>query len=560
MVRLNRRTITQEDWDAYNRFIDNDPSDNDIAQFICEQFPRLNPNPNQIFQIFQMLADRVPEFENHENIAQFQNPPRNLIENRRRYNLRPQPRPVTNQIQNQNMAAAQFVDDPFKGNINPGTAEGAKLYLKATASIAEDDKFEINITSAQKFVDVVTKDANTFGWGALVRAIPSDANGETKNILVDHRDITFEMIKKQAFKTWGNNQADFNTPVPDAQNLEVLDPAANAAHQDTLYRRVRSRMIAKQIIGYLKLSNWENLKNKSSKYTWTGQGDEEIDGPAILWILMQTCNPSTRVGVSELKEELRSANSAKFGHDIQKLTDFMSSKYREIKEKGQTHEDMILDVFNAFKTVPNPDFAAHVRDERKNWELGGDKDVDQIMSEALIIYNNAITANRWRTSDPKDAKILALTTQVEKLVEMQSQLVANATQAPSQNRTMNPRFQFTEIAAWRMKKGPEKLDRDGKTWFWCPHHKMEGQYDGLYVTHRPEEHDVWLKRKNERLTRRRRAKENQNDSEHGKQPGEDGSKKLVISDSLKSALMTHMDVSPEQIDALVKEAEGSSDF
>ena len=122
-----------------------------------------------------------------------------------------------------------------------------------------------------------------------------------------------------------------------------------------------------------------------------------MDGPTILWILMQTCNPSTRVGVSELKEELRSATSAKFNHDIQKLTDFMSSKYREIKDKGQTHEDIILDVFKVFKTVPNQDFAAYVRDERKQWKLGGDKDVDQIISEALIIYNNAITANRWQT-------------------------------------------------------------------------------------------------------------------------------------------------------------------
>ena len=137
----------------------------------------------------------------------------------------------------------------------------------------------------------------------------------------------------------------------------------------------------------------------------------------------------------------------------------MSSKYREIKEKGQTHEDIILDVFNAFNTVPNPDFAAHVRDERKQWEIGGEKDVDLIISEALTIYNNAITSNRWQTIDPKDAKITALTTQVEKLVEMQTKLVANATQAPLHNR-YNSRFQFTEIAAWRMKKGPS----DGQGW------------------------------------------------------------------------------------------------
>ena len=94
-----------------------------------------------------------------------------------------------------------------------------------------------------------------------------------------------------------------------------------------------------------------------------------------------------------------------------------------------------------------------------------------------------------------------------------------------------------------MKKGPEKLEKDGKIWFWCPHHKIEGQYNGLHVTHKPEDHDAWLKRKNKQLAKRRRAKDNQN-SEDTKQSEEDGSKKLVISDSLKAALMTQMDVSP----------------
>ena len=104
------------------------------------------------------------------------------------------------------------------------------------------------------------------------------------------------------------------------------------------------------------------------------------------------------------------------------------------------------------------------------------------------------------------------------------------------------------------------MDRDGKTWFWCPHYKIEGQSDGLYVTHKPEDHDPWLKRKNERLEKRRRAKDNNNGSEEAKQPDHDGTKKLVISDSLKATLMTHMDISPEQIDALVQEDVRGSDF
>ena len=152
-------------------------------------------------------------------------------------------------------AVQQFVDDPFKENINPGAFEGAKLYLKATASILEDDKFEINITCAQKFVDMVSKDANNFGWGALVRAITSDNAGSTKNLLINHRDITLDMIQRQSYKTWGNYLADFNTPLPDDQDLQVLNPAANQDQREPFFWQVRSRMMAKRIIGYLKLSD-----------------------------------------------------------------------------------------------------------------------------------------------------------------------------------------------------------------------------------------------------------------------------------------------------------------
>ena len=61
--------------------------------------------------------------------------------------------------------------------------------------------------------------------------------------------------------------------------------------------------------------------------------------------------------------------------------------------------------------------------------------MDQIVSEALTIYNNAITANWWQTTDPKADKIIVLTMQIEKLVEMKTKLVANLTWAPLQNRS-----------------------------------------------------------------------------------------------------------------------------
>ena len=287
----------------------------------------------------------------------------------------------------------------------------------------------------------------------------------------------------------------------------------------------------------------------------------EYDGPTILWLLLQSSNPSTRVGVSELKADLRQADSAKFKHNVKDLTDYMSSKYREIQEKEQQHQDYLLDLFNALKTVPNSDFASFVRDERQAWEIGGTKDADQLIAEALTIYNNAVSANRWEYADPKDAKILALTTKVDQL-EAQMKLSAHTTQkqnqrsfdAPNNSGNSNGHSKYLTIDTWRMKKTEPMIQRDGKSWYWCPKHVSLGKYEGLYVTHKPEDHDEWAKNRN-------RFKKREKKEEKSSQPQEEGQEKsLALSNSLKAALLTRCDLSAAQADALIKEAREEADF
>lgn len=80
-----------------------------------------------------------------------------------------------------------FVDDPYQRDINPGSTDGTKLYHKATAAIPEDEKFDLTISSAQKFLDLMRKDLNSFGWDKLIRAIPHNDNNTPKNLLKDHK-------------------------------------------------------------------------------------------------------------------------------------------------------------------------------------------------------------------------------------------------------------------------------------------------------------------------------------------------------------------------------------
>ena len=396
---LIRRILTPEFRERYQLYIQREqPDDDQQLQYLQEMFPELQGNADQYFQIFQILNNQVypREFQNQQsekNRSQFQNNTGNQILNK-------------GQNTRNKMAQPVFVDDPYHGDSNRGTTNGAKLYLKATAAIPEDDKFDLNISSSQKFLDLMRKDSNNFGWGALIRVIPEADANTTKNLLKDHKMLTEQHVKKQAFKIWGSHATTFETVVPDTFTLEELDPTNNENHRPAFFRRVRSRMITKKIMGHLKTADLEILKNQASKYTWSHDIKEEINGPTMLWLLMQANNSSTRVGVSELKTYLRNATSAKFQHDVKKLTNYMSSKNRKIEEKGQKHQDYQLDLFIALQTVPNPDFEAFVRDERQVWEIGGEKKPDQIIAESLTIYNNAVSANRWDNKDPNDAKIL----------------------------------------------------------------------------------------------------------------------------------------------------------
>ena len=123
-------------------------------------------------------------------------------------------------------------------------------------------------------------------------------------------------------------------------------------------------MIALRVKGYMTAADWENLRNDKDLFTWnkTGSG-HEMDGPTIIWKLLQTCNPSTRVGVENLKDNIRNVTSAKFNHDVQKLTDYLKKNYREIREKSMDYDDYLTQVYRALGTVPNAPFQSWVHDQ-----------------------------------------------------------------------------------------------------------------------------------------------------------------------------------------------------
>ena len=109
-----------------------------------------------------------------------------------------------------------------------------------------------------------------------------------------------------------------------------------------------------------------------------------------------------------------------------------------------------------------------------------------------------MSSDEWEEKDPKDAKILVLTLRIDELIKQQEKWFALATSQKSNPRLKSlnnsqQKDKIQVIVEWRMTKTEEMLEKDGKTWYWCPKYVVPVKYDGLYVTHKQEEHNNWKK-------------------------------------------------------------------
>ena len=443
--------------------------------------------------------------------------------------------------------AANYSLNPFLGNINPGTTEGAKLYNKAIE--APKELLAISQKNATDIRDHFEKDARDFGWGPLVGSIRIDAAGTTRSILVSAREITLEDVQKAARNTWDQTTA---YPVALALPFAVrdIDPAAHNAQRPQFHNRVKSAMIAKRIEASLDKNSLKSLLIHKAKYQWTEtNGIVNNDGPTMLYLLLTKINPSVRVGISTLKTNLATASLPKFNHSVDQLFDFMETQYKEIKAKGGRHDDYTLNIFNALETTNNNEFKRYVAGQKDKWEttnLGIDDEIlaEGVQEKMLSKYNNMKLTKTWKKSeDPHSKVISALATQVQTLQSQlkgnKKSLQANATASSSNGKVTNKTEKELGFPEWRTKKGKAEVTRDGKTYWWCPHHKREGYFDGLYMPHKPEDHDAWKENKKKWQAKRKSKNDNGNKSSKG----------LGLTDALKSALMTEGNMTEEQAKA-----------
>ena len=438
--------------------------------------------------------------------------------------------------QNEEMANV-FETNPFSANINPATQTGLKLYQAATEEREDSELLSLKIADAKQFMDAMKSDAAKFGWNKLTSTI--EVGGDKYDILKDFRHLSVEKVR--VAMNWVYEDRDAPSPVVPVGDLVMydIDPANENQDRPVFYARVRANIIGLRLLGSLNKSSRASLKLRENMYLWkTTEGEVFYDGPTMLQICIEKINPNTRVGVAHLKEQLRTMKLSSFGHNVRDMTDKMTAINEEIIQRGFTHDDFVLDIFQALLTGKNMVFQQYIQRKRDDWDIGTDVEPDDLITDAVTKYNNMIMRKTWKEVEPKDSKLAALTTELKDLREKFALVTKSSGGGSSSGgdagKTKPPKVNTVE--KWRLTKTlGDKVERDGRTWYWC--HKQHNDGKGMYVTHHPDDHTAWLERK-EKFKRERKNKKGDQSKDGSSNGKQDEKKTLSLRDNMKAAMVT----------------------
>jgi len=122
----------------------------------------------------------------------------------------------------------------------------------------------------------------------------------------------------------------------------------------------------------------------------------------------------------------------------------------------------------------------------------------QLIAAATSKYNNIVSkedskifkeSKKKQDKETNDTKFIALLTSL--LLVLTTALTTQGTIASGNTSRTNS---IRSLEPWRKVNVGPTVEKNGKTWYWCSKHTKEGDYDGLYVTHHPDQHDEIMSR------------------------------------------------------------------
>ena len=393
--------------------------------------------------------------------------------------------------------------NPFAGDFNPGTKIGHQIFTEKTKGLPEADRLALTKANANSIHSYLS--AREANFGSVIRSIPIEYNIDgtiktTANLLTQHHLVKLEHVQRAAIARYSTPLVGPVAVIPDVSfQIRNLDPGASEDDKALFYLRVHSQVVATVIKNGLKAIGFQDLMLQKKKFSFKNQttGKTEFDGPTMMFLIFQKTQPSTIVGLDSYLKKLENCKAGDHSNDIDKMLTHMESNFEVLREHNKAPDNYRRLLLDALGTGPNNSFNLYV-DRIKDDIDSGLGLHSHIEPESIIIacrqkYTNMVELKEWNKVDPRDAQLMTLVTQLQLLTSTQQAAhVAAGGLAKDSNDSKQSNsgekkdvVEGTIVEKWRAVKAGDTKIVGGTTWHWCPHHKLENKWNGLYSRHSP---------------------------------------------------------------------------
>jgi hypothetical protein len=164
--------------------------------------------------------------------------------------------------------------------------------------------------------------------------------------------------------------------------------------------------------------------------------------------------------------------------DIRQFNDHVILLQQELTARGATTNDLLTNLFKAYKEVSNKDFVQYINKKEEEYDDGYDITVEHLMRLALNKYRIRTSDKVWNAPTREEEKIIALEAKIERMTKAKDKPAQGETKRRGKREKDNDRSNSRKAyvkPAWMLiapKSGESgKNTVDSKEYWWCTKHK-----------------------------------------------------------------------------------------
>ena len=334
--------------------------------------------------------------------------------------------------------------------IDYSTSEGAKLYRAAITKLSSEAQFGCDPANLKVFLALLKARMQTSGWTTILE-IPEDAatdpNVKLVNLVDHYGERTLEQIKATV-------KIYINTKTRVAQDSAQL--------YYCLLNSLSVEGLAKMLIC-------------DPEYTIDGTPS----GVMFLKVMIRESHIDTNATTRHIREKLGSLHEhlSSVGYDIVKMNDYTKGLLLSLKARGEKTEDLIANLFKAYKTVPDKNFSRYVQAKEDEYDEGFIKEPEQLMRLASNKYRTLVEDKAWNAPTDEDNKIMALEARIERMSTARKPKGKSQEKDIRASKATKPGWMYVAPQSGKEK---EPMNMDQKEYWWC-------EVLNCWCRHRPED-------------------------------------------------------------------------